>query len=79
MTYARWNEIHQHTTIPKLEFMTLLSFAVRDCQFVYNHEVYKQMNGLPMALPLSPILADIVMEYILDQAIAKLNYRMEEV
>lgn len=30
-----------------------------------------------MVSPLSPILSDIVMEYILDQAISKLNYNLE--
>lgn len=72
-----WDTSAHHNT--EAWIYDIVEFWLRDCQFVYNHEVYKQMNGLPMALPLSPILADIVMEYILDQAIAKLNYRMEEV
>lgn len=72
---ARWNEIQLHTNIPKMEFLQLLNFVTRDCnQFVYNNEVYKQINGLPIGSPLSPILADMVMEYILDQALDKLKY-----
>lgn len=31
-----------------------------------------------MGLPLSPILADLVMEYVLDQAIAKLTFELKE-
>lgn len=40
--------------------------------------MYKQIDGLPMGLPLSPILADLVMEYVLDQAIAKLSFELKE-
>lgn len=75
----RWNEIEQFTTIPRPQFMQLLNFATRDCnQFTYKNTMYKQIDGLPMGLPLSPILADLVMEYVLDQAISMLNYQLKE-
>lgn len=74
----RWNEIQAHTSLPKDEFFQLLNFTLRDCnQFIYNDTIYKQTDGIPMGSPLSPILSDIVMEYILDQAISKLNYKLD--
>lgn len=75
----RWNEIQLYTSIPETEFFQMLNFVLRDCnQFIYNNTIYKQLDGVPMGLPLSPILADIVMEYILDMALSKLNYHLTE-
>lgn len=74
----RWDEICVHTDIPKNEFFQLLNFIIRDCnQFSYKDTMYKQLEGVPMGLPLSPILADIVMEYILDKAMDSLNFELK--
>lgn len=74
----RWNEISIHTAIPKQEFFQLLNFIVRDCnQFAYKNTMYKQLEGVPMGLPISPILADIVMEYLLDKALENLDYDLK--
>lgn len=39
--------------------------------------MYKQLEGVPMGLPISPILADIVMEYLLDKALENLDYELK--
>ena len=56
----------------------LLNCIVRDCnQFTYNNIIYKQLEGVPMGLPISPILADIVMEYIFDKALDNSNLQVK--
>lgn len=75
----KWSDIEKHTKLPKAEFFQLLNFVIRDCnQFIYDNTIYKQTEGVPMGLPLSPILADIVMEYILDQAASRVNGNLKE-
>lgn len=74
----RWDDISVHTDIPKKEFFQLLNFTIRDCnQFIYKDTMYKQLEGVPMGLPLSPILADIVMEHVLDKALNSLNFKLK--
>lgn len=71
----RWSDIEMHTPIPKDEFFEILNFILYDCnQFVYKGHFYKQLEGTPMGLPMSPILADIVMERILDCVIPKFSF-----
>lgn len=75
----KWKELETHTKLPKTEFFQLLNFVIRDCnQFIYNNTIYKQTEGVPMGLPLSPILADIVMEHILDKASSKVTGNIKE-
>lgn len=71
----RWNEIEMVTPIPKEDFFRVLNFILRDCnQFKYGGKIYKQLHDTPMGLPLSQILAEIVMEKILDLTIPTFNF-----
>ncbi|XP_075150732.1 uncharacterized protein LOC142224834 [Haematobia irritans] len=43
--------------------------------FQYDGKIYKQKRGLPMGSPASPIVADILMEKLLDESLRKLTQK----
>ncbi|XP_067627468.1 uncharacterized protein [Eurosta solidaginis] len=69
----KWTTIEKYTKIPKKMFIEILKFCIKDNRyFKYNETTYTQLKGLPMGSPTSPIIADIVMEELLDNAMNKL-------
>jgi len=58
----RWNHIQNYTHIPKNEFLTAVKFVLTSTYFLFNKIIYKQTYGTPMGSPLSPIIADFVMQ-----------------
>ena len=70
----KWNIISEYTKIKKNLFLRILRFCiVENRYFKYNNKIYIQKKGLPMGSPASPIVADIVMEKLLDSCIDKLD------
>lgn len=70
----RWNEIEEYTNMSKSLFLSILKFCIKDNRyFQYEGRIYKQKKGLPMGSPASPIVADIVMEKLLDTCMEKLK------
>lgn len=66
----KWHKLTNFTTIPKEMFIRLLKFCIIECNyFSLNNQLYRQIAGLPMGSPLAPILADIVMEELLDNTL----------
>ena len=51
------------TPIPKEDFMSLVKVCVENTSFQFKHKFFKQKFGMAMGSPLSPILANIFMEY----------------
>lgn len=72
----KWNIISEHTRIEKELFLKMFKFCTIDSRYLqYNNNIYSQQKGLPMGSPISPIVADIVMEELLDTCIGKLSVR----
>ncbi|XP_075150333.1 uncharacterized protein LOC142224448 [Haematobia irritans] len=70
----RWNEITVHTNMTKHLFMKILRFCIVDNRyFKYDGKIYRQKKGLPMGSPASPVIADILMEKLLDTSMDKLK------
>ncbi|XP_067614494.1 uncharacterized protein [Eurosta solidaginis] len=64
---TKWKDIKEHTDIPKQLFMEIVKFCISDNRyFKYEEIIYTQLKGLPMGSPASPIVADIIMEEILE-------------
>jgi len=50
----------------------LIAFQLVHSRFFFNNKIYKQIFGTPLESPLSPIVADIVMQNFENIAIQKL-------
>jgi len=56
--------------------MKILKFVVKDSTFfTYENSVYKQVDGCPMGSNLSPILASIILNNLLDKTFEKLKIK----
>ncbi|XP_018376444.1 PREDICTED: uncharacterized protein LOC108769756, partial [Trachymyrmex cornetzi] len=55
--------------MPKVEFLRALTFVLDSTFFVFNEQYYQQKFGAPMGSPLSPIIADIVMQDLETEAL----------
>ena len=56
-----WGE---RTSLAMPEIVEALDICLQSSFFVYNDVIYKQIFGCPMGSPLSPIIANMVMEEI---------------
>jgi len=57
----KWSYIHDHTRLPKNEFISATKFILQSTFFHFNNKYYKQTFGVSMGSPLSPIVADLVL------------------
>jgi len=57
-----WSHIESHTNLPLNEFMLAIKFVLDSTYFLFNNRVYKQTYGTPMGSPLSPIVADLILQ-----------------
>ena len=72
----RWNDISGGTSIPKDEFIIGIKLVLNSTYFSFNGRTYKQIYGTPMGSPLSPIIADIVMQDLEERAIRLLPFKL---
>lgn len=70
----RWEEIKKHTHINLDLFLEIVNFCLECSYFSYRGNYYKQIFGTAMGSPLSPIIADLVMESLLDNVVSRLNF-----
>jgi len=59
---GRWDSICKNTSITILEFKRAISIILNSTFFKFNNDIYEQIFDLPMGSPLSPILADVVIQ-----------------
>ena len=72
----QWDKIEKLTKMPKKLFMEILRFCVKENNyFIYDGTIYSQLKGMPMGSPISPIIADIVMEAILDEFMSNIVHK----
>ena len=64
----RWSYIEKFTDIPKDDFIYIVRFILSSTYFTFNDKIFKQTFGTPMGSPLSPIIADIVLQDIENKA-----------
>ncbi|XP_075150330.1 uncharacterized protein LOC142224445 [Haematobia irritans] len=73
MIEKKWDLIKNHTKIPRGIFKELALFCIKDSRyFKYEDKTYEQLKGMPMGSPASPIIADIIMEELLDVSLSKI-------
>lgn len=71
-----WETIKIHTKIPKTHFFRLLNLCIKDGHFQFDSKIYKQKFGLPMGSPIAPVVADLCLNFFLDQVIPTLPFRV---
>ena len=49
--------------VSKIEFKELFSLATKKSYFIYNRELYKQVDGVAMDSPLGPMLANVFLAH----------------
>lgn len=72
----RWNEIEPHTLLPKDEFCKGVRLCLESTYFVHRGQFFKQIEGVAMGSPISPIVANLVMEKLESDVISKLGYQL---
>lgn len=72
----QWFQIKKYTKIPKNEFMKGVKLVMENCTFSFNGVIYEQIFGSPMGSPISPVLADLVLERLETESIKKLKFRL---
>ena len=69
----KWDTIKTYTSMTKELFMEILTLCIKDTRyFIYDDKIFKQNKGMPMGSPASPVIADIVMEKLLDSSIQRM-------
>lgn len=72
----KWNKIKQFTSIPYNIFMDMMDFCIYDANyFVFQKQIYKQNDGVPMGSPLAPTLAGLALDFLLSKVVAKLKQK----
>lgn len=72
----KWCKLEKYTSMTKTLFMKIVKFCIKDNRFFkYKDKIFQQKKGLPMGSPASPVVADIVMEKLLDESIKDCDIR----
>jgi len=66
----RWHFISETTDIPYTELIAGVRLVLNSSSFKFNDKNYRQIFGTPMGSPLSPVLADIVLQDIEERTIS---------
>ena len=45
------------------QFIKLLSLSVKNCRFIFNSQIYQQIDDVAMGSPLGPLFANIFMSF----------------
>jgi len=69
----RWTHISKGCSIPKEEFLKALKLIIDSTYFSFNDKFYRQKFGTPMGSPLSPIIADVVLQDVEKRALGRLG------
>jgi len=69
----RWENISLNTTLPIDEFLKGINLVLHSTVFKFDDKFYKQIFGTPMGSPLSPIIANIVLQDLERKALNSLN------
>lgn len=73
---SKWDSIKEFTTLPKDEFLKGLELIFSYSQFSFQGKIFKQTFGTPMGAPLSPVLADLIMETLEEKQLANLDFNL---
>jgi len=70
----RWGNISRNTTLTLDEFLNGINLVLQSTFFKFDDKFYKQIFGTPMGSPLSPIVANMVLQDLERKALDGLNF-----
>ncbi|XP_055522434.1 uncharacterized protein LOC129716622 [Wyeomyia smithii] len=70
----RWQDIKQNTDINLDLFLEIIDFCLNGSYFSYKGKFFRQIHGTAMGNPLSPTIADLVMEALLENVARKIDF-----
>ncbi|XP_024890071.1 uncharacterized protein LOC112466277, partial [Temnothorax curvispinosus] len=70
----RWHYISQNTELSLSQFLHVIELILHSTSFCFDGQFYEQIYGSPMGSPLSPILADMVMEDLETHCLSLLDF-----
>lgn len=71
-----WLNISEHTNISQKIFLEILQFIFDSTYFRFQNIFFKQILGTPMGATISPIIAQYVMDDLLNECIPTLSFEM---
>ncbi|XP_025262217.1 uncharacterized protein LOC112637212 [Camponotus floridanus] len=71
---SRWRFIQNTCGLPEFEFLNAVRLVLNSTFFTFNNMFYKQTFGTPMGSPISPIIADIVLQDLEEKALNTLRF-----
>ncbi len=69
------HSIHDRTNLSITSLIDILNMCLKSTYFLYNNKFYQQSQGAAMGSPLSPIFANIFMEFLEDIALQTANIK----
>ncbi|XP_044757785.1 uncharacterized protein LOC123315942 [Coccinella septempunctata] len=70
----RWHSISEHTSIPKDDFLSIVSFLFNANYFIFEGKFFSQILGSPMGSNASSPIAELVMDYLLDCILPSIHF-----
>lgn len=70
----KWDAIASHTSIPRDDFISIIRFLFESNYFVFNGNFYLQILGCPMGSSSSSPIAEIAMDFLLDDILADVPF-----
>jgi len=71
---VKWHLIERHIIIPKQKFLNAIKVVLNSIYFKFNDKIYKQTFGAPIGSPLSPIVADLIMQDFESHTLKKFTF-----
>ncbi|XP_076671980.1 uncharacterized protein LOC143370931 [Andrena cerasifolii] len=72
----RWDEIKEHSRIDRDDFLRAVKFVLESNIFLFKGVYYKQVFGTAMGSPISPVIANIVMERLETISLSKVPFQL---
>lgn len=73
---SRWEDIKKLTNIPRDMFLKVINYIFDSTYCKFNNTFYKQILGTPMGANISPIIAQYVMDDLLNTCIPLLPFNL---